>query len=63
MKYLLDVNSLLALAVLNHEFHSRVAAWVDGLAAKGILETGNVFDHRTGICSCARPGRNNTALL
>src|SRR6516162_6607111 len=38
MKYLLDVNSLLALAVLNHEFHSRVAAWVDRLAAKGILE-------------------------
>ena len=38
MKYLLDVNSLLALAVLHHELHSRVATWVDRLAAKGILE-------------------------
>jgi uncharacterized protein len=38
MKYLLDVNSLLALAVLNHEFHPRVALWVDRLSAKGIPE-------------------------
>jgi predicted nucleic acid-binding protein len=38
MKYLLDVNSLLALAVLEHEFHPRVAAWVDRLAGKGLPE-------------------------
>jgi predicted nucleic acid-binding protein len=34
--YLLDVNSLLALGVLHHEFHERVAAWVARLAKKGI---------------------------
>ena len=38
MKYLLDVNSLLALAVLHHEFHPRVAAWVERLASKGVPE-------------------------
>jgi predicted nucleic acid-binding protein len=38
MKYLLDVNSLLALAVLEHEFHPSLAAWVKNLASKGIPE-------------------------
>jgi uncharacterized protein len=28
MKYLLDVNALVALGFLHHEFHDRVAAWV-----------------------------------
>jgi predicted nucleic acid-binding protein len=28
MKYLLDVNALVALGVLHHEFHDRVAGWV-----------------------------------
>jgi len=36
MTYLLDVNSLIALGVLHHEFHGRVAAWVARLAKKGI---------------------------
>jgi uncharacterized protein len=36
MIYLLDVNALLALGVLQHEFHDRVAAWVARLARKGI---------------------------
>jgi predicted nucleic acid-binding protein len=36
MTYLLDVNSLLALGILHHEFHERVAAWVARLAKKGI---------------------------
>ncbi len=35
MRYLLDVNSLLALGVFDHEFHARVAAWIDRLSAKG----------------------------
>jgi predicted nucleic acid-binding protein len=35
MKYLLDVNSLLALAVFDHEFHPRVVDWVDWVSAKG----------------------------
>jgi predicted nucleic acid-binding protein len=34
--YLLDVNSLLALGVLHHEFHERVATWVIRLARKGL---------------------------
>jgi uncharacterized protein len=38
MKYLLDVNSLLALAVLEHEFHPAVAVWVNNLALKGVPE-------------------------
>ena len=38
MRYLLDVNALLALAVLEHEFHPRVANWVDRLAARGVPE-------------------------
>ena len=28
MMYLLDVNALVALGFLNHEFHARVASWV-----------------------------------
>jgi uncharacterized protein len=38
MKYLLDVNSLLALGVLDHEFHAQVSMWVRGLTAKGVPE-------------------------
>jgi predicted nucleic acid-binding protein len=28
MKYLLDVNALVALGLIHHEFHDRVAAWI-----------------------------------
>jgi uncharacterized protein len=38
MKHLLDVNALVALGFLQHEFHERVAAWVRARAAKGVLE-------------------------
>ena len=38
MKYLLDVNSLVALGFLQHEFHERVARWVHTLASRGIPE-------------------------
>jgi predicted nucleic acid-binding protein len=38
MRYLLDVNTLLALVVLEHEFHARVAKWVERLAASGVPE-------------------------
>ena len=31
MRYLLDVNALVALGFLQHEFHSRTANWVQGL--------------------------------
>jgi len=35
MTYLLDVNALLALGFLQHEFHVRVASWVNVLASQG----------------------------
>jgi predicted nucleic acid-binding protein len=35
MRYLLDVNTLIALVVLEHEFHARVAGWVERLRASG----------------------------
>ena len=38
MRYLLDVNALLALAVLEHEFHPRVASWVERLRGSGLPE-------------------------
>lgn len=38
MKYLLDVNALVALGVLEHEFHERLARWVHPLAANGTAE-------------------------
>ena len=45
--YLLDVNALVALGFLNHEFHSRVASWVQShsspsLASCSITELGFV---------------------
>jgi predicted nucleic acid-binding protein len=45
MIYLLDVNALVALGFLNHEFHARVAAWVQSrnppnLASCSITELG-----------------------
>ena len=47
MIYLLDVNALVALAFMNHEFHGRVAAWVQStnsaqLASCSITELGFV---------------------
>jgi predicted nucleic acid-binding protein len=38
MKYLLDVNALVALGFLQHEFHGRVAGWVRALASEGTPE-------------------------
>ena len=38
MRYLLDVNTLLALVVLEHEFHARTARWVERLGANGVPE-------------------------
>jgi predicted nucleic acid-binding protein len=35
MKYLLDVNSLIALGFVGHAFHDRVAIWVRSLASRG----------------------------
>jgi uncharacterized protein len=31
MTYLLDVNALVALGFINHEFHDRVASWIQSL--------------------------------
>jgi uncharacterized protein len=38
MTYLLDVNALLALGFLQHEFHERVARWVEALKFEGAAE-------------------------
>jgi uncharacterized protein len=38
MKYLLDVNTLLALVVMEHEFHTRVTSWVERLGESGVPE-------------------------
>ena len=38
MRYLLDVNSLLALVLFEHEFHARAATWVKRLSAGGVPE-------------------------
>ena len=45
MIYLLDVNALVALGFINHEFHDRIAAWVQSqnspnLASCSITELG-----------------------
>jgi uncharacterized protein len=38
MKYLLDVNALVALGFLQHEFHGRTASWVRKLSQRGVPE-------------------------
>ena len=38
MTYLLDVNTLVALGFLQHEFHGRVASWVRKLALREVPE-------------------------
>ena len=38
MRYLLDVNALVALGLLQHEFHQQVARWVKSLASAGLPE-------------------------
>jgi len=38
MRYLLDANALLALVILEHEFHARPASWVGRLGARGVPE-------------------------
>ena len=38
MRYLLDVNTLLALIVLEHEFHARVGSWVERLGGSSVPE-------------------------
>jgi uncharacterized protein len=38
VRYLLDVNALVALGFLHHEFHERVAAWTARLASDGSTE-------------------------
>jgi uncharacterized protein len=38
MRFLLDVNALVALGFFQHEFHGRVAHWVRALASKGVPE-------------------------
>jgi len=38
MKFLLDVNALVALGFLQHEFHPRASKWIIALLAKGTAQ-------------------------
>jgi uncharacterized protein len=38
MRYLLDVNALVALGFLEHQFHNRVTNWINDLISKGVPE-------------------------
>jgi uncharacterized protein len=38
MRYLLDVSALVAFGFLEHEFHKRVAVWIDSQASAGETE-------------------------
>lgn len=38
MKYLLDVNALVALGLFEHEFHERVTAWALATVTSGLAE-------------------------
>lgn len=38
MRYLLDVNALVVLGFVNHEFHDRVASWVRAQLAPGAFQ-------------------------
>ena len=56
MIYLLDVNALVALGFLNHEFHARIASWVQSsnasqLMSCSITEKGRVIKKRHSLLS------------
>jgi predicted nucleic acid-binding protein len=38
MKYLLDVNALIAFGIVDHEFHYRVGRWLSALISEASLE-------------------------
>ena len=52
MIHLLDVNALVALGFINHEFHARVASWVQSSHSP---QLGELLDHRARISACASP--------
>ena len=55
MKYLLDVNVLVALCVTEHEFHERVASWMNESVRAGRSEL-IVRSDGTGISTNAGAG-------
>jgi predicted nucleic acid-binding protein len=65
MRYLLDVNALVALGLLNHEFHSRVSSWLSSqrdaeLLTCSITELGfvRVLAQAPGFALSVQQGRN-----
>ena len=48
MRYLLDVNALVALGFLEHEFHARVSLWLRGF--------GNLTSHEILTCAITELG-------
>ena len=51
MRYLLDVNALVALGFLEHQFHNRVANWIGDLASKGVPELASCSITELGFIS------------
>lgn len=49
MKYLLDVNTLVALGFVEHEFYERVYGWVLGLGESGVAELATCSITETGF--------------
>ena len=49
MKYLLDVNALVALGFMDHEFHTRVTDWVRKLVT-------DIPEHELATCSISELG-------
>ncbi|SRR5260370_23734571 len=49
MRYLLDVNALVALGFVEHEFYERVYAWVLGLGETGVPELATCSITETGF--------------
>jgi hypothetical protein len=71
--YLLDVNVLVALGLLQHEFHERVASWVRTLASRefrnwqlvrsrNLASSGSSHRHRTMDSPLPTHGRSYSAL-
>jgi predicted nucleic acid-binding protein len=57
MIYLLDVNALVALGVMNHEFHRRISSWFQSHSFKShAIKSGNLPDFELATCSITELG-------
>ena len=64
MRYLLDVNALVALGFLQHEFHERVAHWALSIAFEGrCRNSGRARSQNSVSYGFSRKLRNMDSLL